>query len=242
MFIDNFEKICKSKNLKPTPVLKNCGISPSTATNWQEKRTIIPDGKTIILLAEYLKCSTDFLLLGKEHAITPEQQELLNNFDKLTYENKLRVTERITALLEAQPKENNSIYKPIYSSKVDYITVKHGKNKVSAGKGFELPESNRDDEEYIKVPDTWEAQYCDYALTVEGDSMYPFFKNNDIVFVKNQPQIEVGQIGIFIIDNELAYIKKLGTDKLISLNEEFDDIPFVEGKDIICKGLVIGKV
>jgi phage repressor protein C with HTH and peptisase S24 domain len=145
--------------------------------------------------------------------------------------------------LESQPKENNSIYKPIYSSKVDYITVRHGKNKVSAGEGFVLPEANSEENyDYIKVPDTYEAQNCDYTLTVEGNSMYPFFKNGEIVFVKEQPEIEIGQIGIFIIDNELAYIKKRGKDKLVSLNEEFEDIPFVEGKDIICKGLVIGKV
>lgn len=241
MFYDNFVIACNLKGESPNAVAIKCGGTKSSASTW--KKGTMPNSKIVIDIAKYLDCSTDFLLLDKEHTVTPEQQELLNNFNKLTYENKLRIIERITTLLDSQPKENDSIYKPIYSSKVDYITVKHGKNKVSAGKGFELPESTpNDDDEYIKVPDTWEAQYCDYALTVEGDSMYPFFKNSDIVFVKEQSHVEIGQIGIFIIDNELAYIKKLGTDKLISLNEEFDDIPFVEGKDIICKGLVIGKV
>ena len=66
MFIDNFEHICKIKGLKPTPTLKECGISAGTATNWIKKRDVIPDGKTIIKLAKHLNVSTDYPLLGKE--------------------------------------------------------------------------------------------------------------------------------------------------------------------------------
>ena len=69
MFIDNFEHICKIKGLKPTPTLKECGISAGTATNWIKKRDVIPDGKTIIKLAKHLNVSTDYLLLGKEPSI-----------------------------------------------------------------------------------------------------------------------------------------------------------------------------
>lgn len=61
--------------------------------------------------------------------------------------------------------------------------------------------------------------------------------------VKKQPSVEQGQVGIFIIENS-GYIKKYGGDRLISLNEEFDDIMFsdYDPDDIRCVGLVIGRV
>lgn len=57
MFIDNFIRICEIKGLKLTPTLQECGISPSTATNWIKKSDVIPDGKTIIKLANFLNVS-----------------------------------------------------------------------------------------------------------------------------------------------------------------------------------------
>ena len=67
----------------------------------------------------------------------------------------------------------------------------------------------------------------------------PEYSDGEIVLVKTQPQINIGQIGIFTI-NDMGYIKKLGTDRLISVNPEYDDICFEEEQDIRCKGLVIG--
>lgn len=80
-----------------------------------------------------------------------------------------------------------------------------------------------------------------FAIQIHGDSMEPEYTNGDIVLVKAQPQIDIGQIGIFTV-NDIGYIKKLGTDRLISVNPEYDDIYFEEGQDIRCKGLVIGTL
>ena len=44
------------------------------------------------------------------------------------------------------------------------------------------------------------------AITVVGESMSPNFHDGDIVLVKEQPEIEIGQIGIFICNNE-GFIK-----------------------------------
>lgn len=60
---------------------------------------------------------------------------------------------------------------------------------------------------------------------------------------KEQPAIDVGQVGIFIIEGE-GYIKKYGGDRLVSLNAEYDDIIFSEHDEesIRCVGKVIGRV
>ena len=67
------------------------------------------------------------------------------------------------------------------------------------------------------------------------------YHEGEIVLVKEQPQVELGEIGIFIINDE-GFIKKYGGDRLISLNDDYDDIMFSEDDYIKCCGKVIGRV
>lgn len=121
------------------------------------------------------------------------------------------------------------------------IEIKHSYYKVSAGLGFDLDEG--DNWETISVPDTPEARKADFALTIKGDSMEPVYRSGDIVLVKQQDAVEIGEIGIFIVDGA-GYIKKYDGDRLISLNAEYDDILFknYDSDSIRCAGKVIGRV
>ena len=60
MFYDNFCKLCKGKNLKPTNVALEIGVSRATATKW--KNGSIPSGDSLIKLADYFGVSVDYLL------------------------------------------------------------------------------------------------------------------------------------------------------------------------------------
>lgn len=65
MFWDNFKDICDKKRLKPTPVLKEAGISTGSIGRWQAGSS--PNADAVIALADYLQCSTDLLLRGCEY-------------------------------------------------------------------------------------------------------------------------------------------------------------------------------
>lgn len=119
------------------------------------------------------------------------------------------------------------------------IKIMHSFYKVSAGRGFDL--LGDEDWEEIEIPDTREARKADYALTIQGDSMEPIYYDGDMVLVKKQDAIDVGQIGIFVLDGA-GYIKKYNKDRLISLNEEYDDILLKDYSDCRCDGRVIGRV
>ena len=119
------------------------------------------------------------------------------------------------------------------------VEIRHSVYKVSAGCGFELDEG--DNWETIEISDTPEARRADYALTISGDSMEPVYYDGDIVLVKMQDTVEIGQIGIFILDGS-GYIKKYCGDHLVSLNEDYDDIPLSDYEDVRCSGRVIGRV
>lgn len=72
MFWDNFKKICDEKGLKPTPVLKECGISTGSIGRWQKGAS--PYADAVLTLAEFLNCSTDILLRGSEFSRSGERQ------------------------------------------------------------------------------------------------------------------------------------------------------------------------
>lgn len=87
MFWDNFKKVCDSMGLKPTPVLKEAGISTGSIGRWQAGSS--PNADAVIALSEYLKCSTDLLLTGHEYSateqfqITGEERNFLSMFRSL---------------------------------------------------------------------------------------------------------------------------------------------------------------
>lgn len=81
---------------------------------------------------------------------------------------------------------------------------------------------------------------ADIAFRVKGDSMQPKYNNGDIVYIHKQIQINIGEIGAFLVD-DMQYIKQLKKDNdgyyLHSLNPHYDDIRIVG--DVICYGRVI---
>ena len=106
---------------------------------------------------------------------------------------------------------------------------------VSAGLGNYLEDGGH---EVIEVDGTVPAT-ADYALRVSGESMMPRFVDRQIIFVHEQPVLDVGEIGIFCLNNEV-YLKKLGQGCLISLNSAYEPIPLSEFDDIRVFGKVVG--
>lgn len=60
MFWENFVRLCEQVGTKPNPVGKEIGVSSGVITKW--KNGTIPNGETLIRLADYLDCSIDYLL------------------------------------------------------------------------------------------------------------------------------------------------------------------------------------
>ena len=240
MFYDNLKAICDKKGVKITPIVNECGGAKGSISNW--KKGAIPNSDIVAKLAVRLNVSTDALIFGKEASssigeLTDDEQELLKIYKGLSIENKIRVRERATVLSELE----TPVTKDPEPEQEPTIQIKHSYYRVSAGTGFNLPEG--DDWEMIDIPDTPEARRADFAITIKGNSMEPVYFDGDIVLVKQQPAVELGEIGIFNIEND-GYIKKFGGDRLISLNDAYDDIILSEYDEDRnhCLGKVIGRV
>ncbi len=201
--------------------------------------------KYLIEIADFFNISLDYLVYGKEKGcstfkLTDEEQELLEYFNKLSDKSKGIILGKAETLVELETPVTNEPA-VIEEPEEKRLKINCSTYQVSAGAGFELGEG---DEWYeIEVPDTSKARKADFALQIKGNSMEPIYFNGDIVLVKEQPSVELGEIGIFNIEGN-GYIKKFGGDRLISLNAEYDDIEFSDYDEerIRCFGKVIGRV
>lgn len=227
-FFDNFVDACQAQELDPKFVAKECGASKNTFGNWANGKTPVPE--MLIKLSNYTHASIDYLLTGKEPTIPAAYQSLITSYQELSKDNQQLLKDIISSMIDIQTANKKR-------SEIEYTTIRHSLHKVSAGLGEAL--DDEDNWEDIEVVSTPESEMADFAITVVGESMSPDFHDGDIVLVKEQPEIEIGQIGIFICNNE-GFIKEAGRDRLISHNPKFDDIYPSENSEIICEGLVLG--
>lgn len=121
---------------------------------------------------------------------------------------------------------------------IKLITRPYYQIPVSAGFGNPLDEPP---DEELEIEDTLEHRRADFIVRVSGDSMKPKFNNNDKVLVQKQPTIEIGEIGIFVLNGE-SFIKKLGVNELISLNAKYPPKKISANDSIFCCGKVICRL
>ena len=237
MFYDNLKTICDKKNLKITPLVLECGGTKGVIGGW--KKGAVPNSDIVMKLSVRLNVPTDVLLFGKEKSsltnqLTADEQELLDIYNSLSPKSQGQVKERAIVLLELETpvtKEPESEQETIF---IEYSTL-----KVSAGTGEPLIDDTYHD--FLKVKRNDLTEEANFAVQISGNSMLPRFKDKEWVLVRSQPDVEIGEIGIFIIDGN-GYIKERAADRLVSINPEYDDIFFKENQDIKCKGLVIGTL
>lgn len=236
----NLSHIIKEKKITQKALSKQLGVPTSTINNWIKLNRSIPS-EFIIPICEFLDITPYLLLTGEnvssKSVLGSDEQELLDIYNSLSPKSQGRLRERAEVLAELEVpivKEPEQVEEPT-------IQIKHSYYRVSAGTGFDLPEG--DNWEMIDIPDTPEARKADFAITIKGNSMEPVYFDGDIVLVKQQPAVELGEIGIFNIENN-GYIKKFGGDRLISLNDAYDDIILSEYDEDCnhCLGKVIGRV
>lgn len=113
-----------------------------------------------------------------------------------------------------------------------------------AAAGTPLEDINQDTP-YYDIDNRYKVDFC---ITISGDSMVNAGINDgDIVFIKQQPEVEVGQIGCFEIDGERVCLKRFyKTDTgvmLVSENPKYAPMVFNSDncRDFRCLGLAVLK-
>lgn len=113
-----------------------------------------------------------------------------------------------------------------------YITTLYHQ-PVSAGNGEPADDDKSELIRLVKMP----PRGTSFVTPVFGDSMEPTYCDGDLVFVRAQPDIYNGQIGIFFMDGQM-WLKELGDGVLLSHNPKYPPRPMTD--DVRCQGLVLG--
>ena len=200
--------------------------------NW-EKGVGRPDCDKLARLCDLLDVSADELI-GSKYLIerpTAIEWTMLQKYRDLDDHGK----EVVNFLIN---NEHNRVSTASKKSKPCMYKIRWYTLPASAGSGNIL---DSDFAEELYVPESPEAEQADYVISVSGDSMEPTYHDGDKVFVEKCDSVNIGEIGIFIVNGD-AYIKERGKNKLISHNEKYSHINLNVNDSIYCCGRVIGVV
>ncbi len=236
-FYDRLQKLCRDKNTSITALLEKHKLSSSKGTMW--KNGTLPKIDVALIISEELNVSLDYLFTGKESLpseLSKDEQELLTYFKDLPHDQQQQLI-GMAILLREQVKEQDNEDIDEVKEELEIIYLNYNPEfRVSAGLGKELPDYQQWDK--AAVVETSESRKANFILTVDGDSMEPKFYKDDLVLIREQPDIDDGQIGIFRLNGE-GYIKKKIGNRLISLNKKYHDL-LINSEDYRCFGLVLG--
>lgn len=229
--------------LTQSEVASLLGITPGAIGNY-ENGVSTPKADILFKVFDALKCDANYLFqdemknISDEDSATPQEMEnIIKKYRKLDDHGKEMVDFTLSKEYERSKalKENTQSKKNDDASSVRLINYYY--RLASAGTGqilFDTPPTKR-----IEIPNIPEYAKADYAIGVNGNSMEPTYHDGDMLLVEMTEEISVGQIGIFMLDNE-CYVKELGYNELISLNKEYQNISLNETAK--CMGRVIGKL
>lgn len=195
-------------------------VDKYTVGNWEQARSL-PDYKTCLAVG-YCAGLADpyatFLEVPHGYRLNEEGHRRLDEYARL---------------LESSPRY--ALARPAPAGRV----LRFYDIPVSAGFGQFL---DSDDYELRPVED-WVPGEADFAVRVAGDSMEPRFVDRQWIFVKEQPTLEEGELGVFRYDGE-AYCKQLGrgpdgTPALLSLNPKYAPIPLLLEEAFAVLGKVV---
>lgn len=168
------------------------------------------------------------------------RNRIINFIFEIVKENIDKVDEN--KLLQFSNLQKNNTSDELCITKTEIKDIRLYKIPASAGTGTLITEYVPYEIKKVDLTIAPQARKADFALYIRGDSMEPNYYDGDIVFVKEQPYINNGQIGIFIYDNE-TYIKKYSVQEdgiyLVSLNINYKPIKIDENICFKICGLVL---
>ena len=84
---------------------------------------------------------------------------------------------------------------------------------------------------------------ANFGVRITGASMEPDYHDGQIVWIKQQPKLEHGDVGVFVYENK-RYFKRLrdrvGGMRLQSIDSNYPDVIISEPEKIITLGIAVG--
>lgn len=242
-FQDRLKEQRESIGMTRAELAEILGVTQAAIGNY-ENGVSTPKADILFKVFDALKCDANYLFqdemneLTKPFTLTVKEKEHIKKYRTLDEYGK----DMVNTVLEKELYRTNQQKAVIYTDQPELADMVRELPlyymPVSAGGGNYLDST---DYEFISVADVSYANKADFAVRISGDSMEPRFSTGDIILVKEQSAIDPGELGIFILNGDSLF-KLFGGDRLISLNENYEDRLIGPDDSFYCKGKVLGAV
>jgi len=215
-FAANFKKLREDNDLTQDMLSRNLGISKS-AISMYENGNREPDFETLELFADYFNVDMNYLL-DRSPAIPVDPTDAWARPIIDTYRRADRSTQAaVCAVLHLAHIVPEGLEE-------EQLSIRTFAFPSAAG----LPVWVEGDFERQDFPASQVPSGTDFAIRIAGDSMEPAIMDGSYVFVRSQPELQSGQIGIFMLHEDEAVCKRYhrGKDaiRLISDNPKYEPI------------------
>jgi transcriptional regulator with XRE-family HTH domain len=171
--------------------------------------------------------------------LSPDEESFINRYRGLDHYGKITV-ERVTDCESERVRlTGGSGGAGGVGSGVRYIEIPVSRHPFYPGNGVHESELF-DSAELIRLPENELYTGADFAVRVDGAGFEPRFSDGDILLIKRQSEIQIGEIGVYSVDGDI-YLRGYGHGRLISINPGLDDIPLNGKHKIRCIGKIIAK-
>ena len=214
----------KQRGLKQVELAKLSDISP-TALNYYEKNKRSPDVEVVRRLAAALSVTGDDII-GTQFAepikrsgtsLDPLDRTHLTEYKKLSDPGKEKATAYVIDIQPQHPRTDNIV--PLHPAEADEAEPRQlplFDYPASAGLGAFV---DRDYYDLVDVP-AGVPNSASYGVKIKGHSMEPDVPNGSIVWVKQQPDVDNGEICIISV-NDKGYCKKKIGNEFVSINPDY---------------------
>ena len=222
--------------LTQTELAKLVGVSKGSIGNY-ESEISSPNENILIKLFSALDCDANYLYyddINKSNdSISNTELQHIKKYRALDEHGK-----KIVDFVLNEEYDRSTEQESGELIQTNCIVLTMYEDAVSAGTGEYLNDGRCVE---VTVDETPLTERADFILRVSGDSMEPTYYDGDKVLVQNAVELNVGEIGIFVLNGQ-GYIKEYRPEGLLSHNKKYGIIKINENDRCEVVGRVIGKI
>ncbi|MBQ6482020.1 MAG: LexA family transcriptional regulator [Oscillospiraceae bacterium] len=224
----------KKEDLTQADLANKLGIPKTYVGHWEAGRSR-PDLNLIPGLCNALGISLSYFFDApeSEDALTDKERHFMEGYRKVDTRDRMILDSTLETMITLK---EEALWD--YCRK-NFFVIDHNYQTAAAGSGTILEDETETYQMFIRVNQN--ARRADEIVAISGSSMEPMFHHGQDVYVEHTPDLEIGEIGLFIVNGN-GYIKQLQDGYLHSLNPEYDDIQLDESDTTRIVGRVLGAV
>ena len=226
-FQERLRCLIEEKNVKSADIARATGISTGAISKYLSDEKKKPIASYVMKIAKFFDVTSEYLYGATDMRNPFYEPSIVDIYEKLSTVGKQEVYDFASYLMQKEMRKTDLHKEGDLAYEFPLLGL------TAAGSGI----LNGDPSfETITIHDV--PKEADFALMVKGDSMEPLIKDRSIVFVKQQPVVENGEIAIVDINGEVTCKKVYFSDgvlELRSLNQKYEPMHPTQAR-------IVGKV